>query len=71
LALCAPIPKKTDPSFVLSFGLYQVTYAATLLPISMTVNRAVIVLVLTVVMCSVSGAIALRKLQSADPADVF
>ncbi len=59
------------PSFVLSFGLYQVTYAATLLPISMTVNRAVTVLVLTVIMCSVSGAIAMRKLRSADPADIF
>ncbi len=59
------------PGFVLSFGLYQVTYAATLLPISMTVDRAVTVLMLTVIMCSVSGAIAMRKLRSADPADVF
>jgi putative ABC transport system permease protein len=59
------------PALVLSFGLYQVTYAATLLPISMTVDRAVTVLVLTVIMCSVSGAIAMRKLRSADPADVF
>ncbi len=59
------------PGFVLSFGLYQVTYAVTLLPISMTVDRAITVLVLTVIMCSVSGAIAMRKLRSADPADVF
>ncbi len=59
------------PGFVLSFGLYQVTYAATLLPISMTVDRAVTVLMLTIIMCSVSGAIAMRKLRSADPADVF
>ncbi len=59
------------PALVLSFGLYQVTYAATLLPISMTIDRAVTVLVLTVIMCSVSGAIAMRKLRSADPADVF
>ena len=59
------------PAFVLSFGLYQVTYAATLLPVAMTVERAVTVLMLTIIMCSVSGAIAMRKLSSADPADVF
>ena len=59
------------PGFALSFGLYQVTYAATLLPISMTASRAVTVLVLTIIMCSVSGAIAMRKLRSADPAEVF
>ena len=59
------------PGFALSFGLYQVTYAATLLPISMTIDRAVTVLVLTIIMCSVSGAIAMRKLRSADPAEVF
>jgi putative ABC transport system permease protein len=59
------------PSFALSWGMYQLAYAATLLPIAMTVERATNVFILTVVMCSVSGAIALRKLRSADPADVF
>jgi putative ABC transport system permease protein len=59
------------PGFVVAVGLYQITYAATLLPIAMTVNRAVMVFLLTVVMCSMSGAIAMRKLQAADPADIF
>lgn len=59
------------PGFILSYGLYQVTYAATLLPVAMTAERAITVLVLTIIMCSVSGAIAMRKLRSADPADVF
>jgi putative ABC transport system permease protein len=59
------------PGFILSFGLYQVTYAATLLPIFMKLERAIQVWILTVIMCSVSGAIAMRKLRSADPADVF
>lgn len=59
------------PGFILSFGLYQVAYTATLLPIAMTLERAGSVLVLTIIMCSVSGAIAMRKLRSADPADVF
>ncbi|HEY9800488.1 MAG TPA: ABC transporter permease DevC [Leptolyngbyaceae cyanobacterium] len=59
------------PAYFLSFGLYQITYAATMLPIAMTIERAVNVFILTVIMCSFSGAIAMRKLRSADPADVF
>jgi putative ABC transport system permease protein len=59
------------PGFAVAVGLYHVTHIATLLPIGMTLNRAITVFVLTVVMCSASGAIAMRKLQSADPADVF
>lgn len=59
------------PGYLIATGLYQLTYAATLLPIGMTVNRAVSVFVLTVAMCSISGAIAMRKLQAADPADIF
>ena len=59
------------PGFLLSVGLYQLAYAATLMPIGMKLERAVFVLVMTFVMCSVSGAIAMQKLRSADPADVF
>jgi putative ABC transport system permease protein len=29
------------------------------------------VFIMTVIMCCVSGAIAVRKLQAADPADIF
>ncbi|OBQ41276.1 MAG: ABC transporter [Anabaena sp. MDT14b] len=59
------------PAFFLSFGIYQLTFAATLLPIYMKVDRAINVFFLTVIMCTVSGAIAMRKLRSADPADIF
>lgn len=59
------------PAYILSFGLYQITYAATMLPIAMKLERAITVFILTIIMCSVSGAIAMRKLRSADPADVF
>ena len=59
------------PGFILSSGLYVIAAQATLLPIGMTANRAVFVLSLTVVMCTVSGGIAMRKLQAADPADIF
>ncbi|MEL7418482.1 MAG: ABC transporter permease DevC [Cyanobacteria bacterium J06629_2] len=59
------------PSTILAIGLYQLTAAATALPIALSVSRAITVLMLTLVMCGVSGAIATRKLQSADPADIF
>lgn len=59
------------PGYLIAVGLYQLTYSATLLPLAMTLSRAVLVLILTIVMCSISGAIAIRKLQSADPADIF
>lgn len=44
---------------------------ATALLIYMTLSRAGMVLFLTLFMCLLSGAIATRKLQSADPADMF
>lgn len=59
------------PGFVLPIGLYQLAANATALPISMKLSRAVLVLTLTIIMCTISGAIATRKLQSADPADMF
>ncbi|MBD1912716.1 MULTISPECIES: ABC transporter permease DevC [unclassified Leptolyngbya] len=59
------------PSLLLATGLYQVVYAATLLPIGMKADRAIAVLLLTVIMCVASGAVAMRKLRSADPADIF
>jgi putative ABC transport system permease protein len=37
----------------------------------MTFNRAVLVLLLAVSMCFISGAIAVRRLRAADPADIF
>lgn len=59
------------PGTILPLALYQLAAKATALPIYMTLTRALLVLVLTVVMCGMSGAIATRKLQSADPADMF
>ncbi len=59
------------PSAILALGLYQLTAAATALPIILPVSRAIIVFLLTIFMCGISGAIATRKLQSADPADIF
>ncbi|MDJ0600584.1 MAG: ABC transporter permease DevC [Crocosphaera sp.] len=59
------------PGVGISFALYQVSKAATLLPMQLTLTRMIVVFLLTVVMCSVSGAIAIRKLKEADPADIF
>ncbi|WP_072621089.1 ABC transporter permease DevC [Spirulina major] len=59
------------PGFVLPLGLYRMAANATALPIAMTVHRAVVVFGLTLVMCLMSGAIATRRLQAADPADMF
>ncbi|MBD1922568.1 ABC transporter permease DevC [Funiculus sociatus GB2-A5] len=59
------------PSVVISAGLYRLTRNATNLPLYMTLARGIFVLMLTMVMCTLSGAIATRKLQSADPADMF
>lgn len=59
------------PGMGVSIGLYQVAQSATLLPIVMKVDRAIFVLILTILMCVGSGTIAIRKLQSADPADLF
>ena len=59
------------PGAILPLGLYSLAAKATSLPIYMTVLRAIIVLILTLIMCGMSGAIATRKLQSADPADMF
>jgi putative ABC transport system permease protein len=59
------------PSMGIAIGLYQVAQSATLLPIVMKFDRAIFVLVLTIFMCIGSGAIAIRKLQAADPAELF
>jgi len=59
------------PGLILPLGLYRLASNATNLPIYMTLVRALLVLVLTIVMCGLSGAIATRKLQAADPADMF
>ncbi|MDJ0507705.1 MAG: ABC transporter permease DevC [Crocosphaera sp.] len=59
------------PGFALSWGLYHLTRDATQLPITMKTDRSAMVLVLTVAMCTLSGSLVVRRLQDADPADIF
>ena len=59
------------PGLIFSIGLYSILANATNLAVAMTATRAVQVLVLTIVMCTGSAALATRKLIKLDPADVF
>jgi len=59
------------PAVGLALLLYRVSGEATRLPLAMTVERALVVFVLTVAMCSASALLALRKVRSADPAEIF
>jgi putative ABC transport system permease protein len=54
-----------------SWGAYELLTATTGLPMRMTPDRAVSVFAATVVMCCLSGLVALVSLLRADPADVF
>ncbi|MBE9203127.1 ABC transporter [Synechocystis salina LEGE 06099] len=59
------------PSFGLGVLLYTNTARATGLPLIMTTARALTVLIMTIAMCCISGAIAVGRLRAADPADIF
>lgn len=59
------------PGILITVALYRIAGDATKLPVQMTGALAVFVFLLAVAMCCVSGAIALRKIRSADPAEIF
>jgi putative ABC transport system permease protein len=59
------------PGIAISATLYRIAADATKLPMQMTLPLAVFVVALAVAMCCVSGGIALRKIRSADPAEIF
>jgi len=61
------------PGLILALGLYKLAVNATAgtLPMEMTFFRVVFVLILTTLMCSLSGLISVRKAITADPAEVF
>ena len=59
------------PGVALSLALYRVSSEATRLPLEMTLERTLFVLGLTIAMCMISALMALRKVRSADPAEVF
>jgi putative ABC transport system permease protein len=59
------------PGLLVALGLYAVGRGQASLPMSMTWGRAIGVLLLSVAMCSLSGLLALQKVKTADPAEMF
>jgi putative ABC transport system permease protein len=59
------------PGFVAALVIYAMSAGVTNLPVGMTVERAVAVFFLNLLMCCVSGVFALRILRRADPVDLL
>ena len=59
------------PSLLIAFILYKLASAGANLELNLSAERAAFVFVSTVLMCFVSGLLAIRKLKAADPADIF
>ena len=59
------------PATIVSTGMYAFLTAASGIRIEMTGDKTALVGALTIGVCAVSAAIAIRKLQEADPASVF
>ena len=59
------------PGWGFSLLLYQATRDATQLPMMMTPGRVAAVLGMTVAMCAAAAFIAMNKVRTADPAEVF
>jgi putative ABC transport system permease protein len=59
------------PGVAATVWLYGLAGAATRLPLYLTWERGVAVLLLTFAMCALSGLLALRKVRTLDPAEVF
>jgi putative ABC transport system permease protein len=59
------------PGLIAGLGLYAAVQAAVFLPMVMTWQRIIVVLLMSIGMSVGSGWLAFRKVQSADPADLF
>lgn len=59
------------PGFAISVALYDVAKNATKLPVSMSLDKAAIVLISAILMCLTSGFFSTNKLRKVDPADIF
>jgi putative ABC transport system permease protein len=59
------------PSLGISWILFRVVEAASGMPMIMTTKIMIVVLLLAIAMCVISGLAALRKLFQADPVDLF
>lgn len=59
------------PAYAAGLGLYALVRRGTNLPVAMNLDRALVVLVMILVMCLASSALAMRRLADADPAEIF
>jgi len=59
------------PGTIVSLGLYDLASDATGLLMQMTPERSLHIFLITLVMCLISGMIAVRKVLQTDPAEVF
>ena len=59
------------PAVLVSILLFRIIGGMALLPLHMTVELALISLLLTLFMCLISAVLAVRRVVSADPAEVF
>lgn len=59
------------PGLAISFYLYNLTATTTGLLMQLTLSRVLSLWIATIAMCLISGMIAVRKVQAADPAEVF
>jgi putative ABC transport system permease protein len=59
------------PGVLVSWFVVQFARSATLLPIRMTWTQVGADYLFTAFMCAIAGALAVRKLQQADPVDIF
>jgi putative ABC transport system permease protein len=59
------------PALALSLGVYAVIRRTAYFPIHMTLERLIAVLCLTMLMCTLSALLAVRKVRRADPAELW
>ncbi|MBL8200901.1 MAG: FtsX-like permease family protein [Chromatiales bacterium] len=59
------------PGVAAASWLSGIAAGATRLPLHITADRALVVFVLTLLMCAISSLLALRKVRRLDPAEVF
>ncbi|BAZ08694.1 DevC protein [Calothrix sp. NIES-4071] len=59
------------PGVMTALAFYKLAASTTRLPVFMTLERGAYVFVLTLLMCFISGIIAMQKLRTADPADLM
>jgi putative ABC transport system permease protein len=66
LSLCGFLP-----AVLICAVLYNLTQSATGLLMELGRDRILQLFFLTIAMCSISGTLSLRKVQTADPAEIF